>query len=506
VPYPQLRKTEPPALIILDTNILRSFKLDSVSSDLLKTIRAAGVDSVGVPWVVLEELASHRAVPYRQKHEAAAEAVENFRKTTPWQVAAPLPPLDLERFHEHWREQYLEIADEIPTSESALREATFREANVLPPCKALVINERGDKVVKTGGRDAAIWLTAVEYARAHPDEKVYFVSKNTKDFGDGTAYPPLMAADLEGLGDRFVHLTSLGEVLQRFTETADVDEEAVRGLLSNPESLKAVSAEATRLMSWPQGNVWFAEGPTFEVAMAFLSEDLGNGEFETVTTEPVQMLGWAEAPAVAFQSMGELSAYRIGDHVWCAATVRWVLSGPAILTDTHRVEVVGCAWETRVLASTTHTDSRLTILRSQTPRALSTSEFVTFAPPPTSLAKRREHARQKEPLGRFAGQMAGFALTRLERTLQARNDSPWFVLPSDWNSVQFAEPSEGDDYTRWYSPPQEVEVYQFAEPREDADDTPWFAKPQDNKHDQPRFAEPKEDDDQEQRTDGTERG
>ncbi|GAB3004540.1 hypothetical protein GCM10023080_082730 [Streptomyces pseudoechinosporeus] len=49
-----------------------------------------------------------------------------------------------------------------------------------------------------GGRDAAIWLTAVEYAREHPEETVYFVSRNTKDFGDGTAYPPLMDQDLEG--------------------------------------------------------------------------------------------------------------------------------------------------------------------------------------------------------------------------------------------------------------------------------------------------------------------
>ncbi|MER7477422.1 PIN domain-containing protein [Streptomyces sp. NPDC126510] len=518
-------------MIILDTNILRSFKLDSVSSDLLKTIRTTGIESVGVPWVVLEELASHRAVPYREKHEAAVQAVENFRKTTPWQVAALLPPLDLKHFHAHWREQYLEIVDEIPTSEFALREATFREANVLPPCKAVVINERGEKV-KTGGRDAAIWLTAVEYARAHPDEKVYFVSKNTKDFGDGTTYPPRMAADLEGLGDRFVHLTSLGEVLQRFTETAEVDEEAVRATLSNPESLKAVSAEAARLMSVPQGNPWFAEGPTLEVVMAFLSEDLGNGEFETVTTEPVRMLGWAGAPTVAFQSMGELSAYRIGDHVWCAATVRWVLSGPA-LTDSNGVEVVGCAWETRVLASTTNTDSRLTILRSQTPRAVSTSEFGRFAPPATSLAKRRAFARRNPHMWVGHGVGYSFPLTRLDRTLQVPHDSPWFVQPPRWNSAQFAEPREDTDDSPWFAGPPEEDGYpnfaepredahdtpqfaepredaddtpQFAEPREDADDTPWFAGPQDNGHDHPRFAEPEEGDDQEQRTEGADRG
>lgn len=486
-------------MIILDTNILRSIKLDSVSAELIKTIRTAGVESVGAPWVVLEELASHRTVPYREKHEAAAEAVQSFRKATPWQVAALLPPLDLERFRQHWRAQYLDIVDEIPTSETALREAAFRESNVLPPCKAIVINER-DKV-KTGGRDAAIWLTAVEYARAHPEETVYFVSKNTKDFGDGTAYPPLMVADLEGLGDRFVHLTSLGEVLQRFTVAAEVDDKEVREILSNPESLKTISADAARLMAVSKEKVWFGGGPQFEAAMAFLAEDLGSGEFETVTTEPVQMLGWAEPPTAALSSVGELSAYRIGDHVWCAATVRWILSGLAVLENTHRVEVVGCAWETRVLASTTNADSRLTILRSQTTRALGTSEFVAFAPSATSLAKRREHARQKPSLARFAGQLASTskALTRLEHTLLS-DQSPWFLTsPEDSGRESWYAPPQEDDDGPWFASPQEdhdLDI-QFAEPEEDDDPGIQFAEPKEEGDDSPWFAKPRDGDDQE---------
>ncbi|WP_329266758.1 PIN domain-containing protein [Streptomyces sp. NBC_01451] len=439
-------------MIILDTNILRSFKLDSVSAELLKTIRTAEVESVGVPWVVLEELASHRTVPYREKHEAVTEAVESFRKATPWRVVTHLPPLDLERFQQHWRDQYLEIVDEIPTSETALREATFREANVLPPCKAIVVNER-DKV-KTGGRDAAIWLTAVEYARAHPEEKVYFVSKNTKDFGEGTEYPPLMAKDLEGLEDRFVHLTSLGEVLKRFTVAAEVDEEEVRADFSNLENLKAISADAFRLMAVSQEKVWFGGGPKFEGAMAFLAEDLGSAEFEIVTTEPVQMLGWAGVPTVAFSSVGELSAYRIGDHVWCAATVRWILSGPAVLDTTHRMEIVGCVWETRVLASTTNTDSRPTILRSQATRAPGASEFRASAPPATVLAKQLEQARQTPGLAKIAHRTALTTLahrlthlTRLERTLASQDHIHWFPVPQEGDDIDFrgTEPPERDE-------------------------------------------------------------
>jgi hypothetical protein len=450
-------------LIILDTNILRGFNLDSVSSDLLKTIRTAGVETVAVPWVVLEELASHRAVPYREKHEAAAKALNRFRRATPWLVIPNrVEQLDLERFQQHWRDQYLAVVDEIPTSETALREAAFREMNVLPPCKSIAISEH--EKVKTGGRDAAIWLTAVEYARDHPKEKVYFVSGNTKDFGDGTAYSPPMDEDLEGIKDRFVHLTSLDEVVKLFTVPVEGNEEQVRGILSGSESLKAISSEAARYMP---PDIWSRR--KFEGAMAFLAEDLGTGEFETVTTEPVQVLGWAGAPTVAFKDMVELSAYSIEDHVWCAATVRWVLSGPAVLDNTHRVEAVGCLWETRVLASTTNTDSRLTVLRGLAARPLSTSEFVAFAPPATSLAKRTVHARKAfpAPYRGWLDQAGRQPLGRLERTLLSRNDSPWFAAPpgDDGDSIRFAEPQEDEDHG-----------IQFAEPTED-DDGPWFAEP-----------------------------
>lgn len=485
-------------MIILDTNILRSFKLDSVSSDLLKTIRAAGVEAVCVPWVVLEELTSHRAVRYREKYEAAAQAMKSFKQATPWLVTPDrIEQLELERFQQHWRQQYLAVVDVIPTSEKALREATFREMNVLPPCKAIAISEH--ETVKTGGRDAAIWLTAVEYARSHPGERVYFVSKNTKDFGDGTSYSPPMDEDLEGIRDRFVHLTSLDEVVKLFTEPAEVNEEQVRGILSGRESLKAISSEAVRYMP-PE--IWSRR--RFNGSMAFLAEDLRTGEFETVTTEPVQMVGWADTPTVAFSDVGELSAYRIGDHVWCSATVRWILSGPAILDGTHRVEAVGCVWETRVLASTTNADSRLTILRSQATRALSTSEFVRFAPPATSLARRTERARQqwiplhlKGLLSETTGQET---LSRLERTLHAGAQSAWFAASSlghgHW--TQFAEPQEDDDYSPWFAAPQDGEgpSLQFAAPQEDGDEgVIQFAEPRED-DDAPRFAEPEEGEDQ----------
>ncbi|KUO00077.1 PIN domain-containing protein [Streptomyces caeruleatus] len=366
-----MRETEPLALIILDTNILTKSGIDSATTDLVKIIRASGIERVAVPWVVLEELTAHRAVPYRRKYEAAEAALRSLTEGTPWPIRVPLPQMDLQRFQEEWREKWLDVVDLVPTSEAALKQALIREANLLPPCKQVTINEGGD-TAKIGGRDAAIWLTAVEYARENPDETVYFVSKNTTDFGDGDAFPYPMNEDLADIEDRFVLLTTWHALVEKFAQqTDDADEAAVRSILQAPESLSAIEAEAIRLMLVPPS----LEGPGFEGTMGFFVE----GEGTLLDTDTVRVLGWAVPPFVAFDQATDLKAYRIGDHVWCMATVRWVLSGPAALRNTLRIQGVGCIWETRVLVSTTNADARLTVLRSQGTRALPAGHFSVLS-------------------------------------------------------------------------------------------------------------------------------
>ncbi|MGW3981304.1 hypothetical protein [Streptomyces mirabilis] len=54
-------------MIILDSSTLRGVGLNSSSAELLGIIRAAGVERVGVPWVVSEELAAQQAVKYQNE-------------------------------------------------------------------------------------------------------------------------------------------------------------------------------------------------------------------------------------------------------------------------------------------------------------------------------------------------------------------------------------------------------------------------------------------------------
>lgn len=123
----------------------------------------------------------------------------------------------------------------IPTSEEALRQATIREMNSLPPCRKV-------KDQKIGARDAAIWLTAIEYAQEHPEETVYFASANTSDFGSGDEHPTLVRRDVEKAQGRFRHWTSLDEALAEFAKPVEGDDSLAKSILESSRTIKGIRA------------------------------------------------------------------------------------------------------------------------------------------------------------------------------------------------------------------------------------------------------------------------
>ncbi|AEM80999.1 hypothetical protein Strvi_1246 [Streptomyces violaceusniger Tu 4113] len=342
-------------MIIMDTCILRECGLGSSSADLLRTIRQVGIERVAVPWMVMEELAAQQAVKYQQKFRAAEDAVRALQQATPWSIRTMLlgnPAPD--RVRQHWRDAYGTIVDVIPTSESALREAAFREANALAPCKA----SDGGKSAKTGFRDAVIWLSAIEYAKEHPEEVTYFISSNTRDFGDGSSYPFPMNQDLRGLAERFIHLTTLDGVVSRFAQPAETDEDAVRRALTSSDSLQIITEE---LMGQLQ-----ARRTSFQCTISWgrLGDDV----------KRASVFGFA-SPVSVLGSFRDVDAYRMGEHEWCTATVRWVIYGTATIIAPIGLAPAGCAWETRVLFNPSSDDPRLTVLRSSNSTALENGDF-----------------------------------------------------------------------------------------------------------------------------------
>ncbi|MFF6903727.1 PIN domain-containing protein [Streptomyces hydrogenans] len=319
-------------MIILDANVLRGTNLRGLEADLLRTIRVAELESVGAPWIAVEEIAAQRAAEYEEKHKAASKAVRDLAISTPWNPPQPPAHYDAEHVRTHWRNRYAEIADVLETSQAAYGEAMFRETNLLAPCKP-----SGDN--KIGARDAAIWLTAVEYAREHPDETVYFVSENHRDFGKGDSFKPPMDQDLADLGERFVLYTSLNDVLKKFATPVDAPEDKVRELLAASSAHTTVGEEAVKYV---------------QDRLGLIKATVSSGTRRR--TRPLNR-AWRPTPTVTLASVSEITAHEIHDHQWCTAVVRWLVHGYLM-----GGRVMSCSWNTRVVVSPTAPEKGLTVL------------------------------------------------------------------------------------------------------------------------------------------------
>jgi hypothetical protein len=257
----------------------------------------------------------------------------------------------------------------IPTSETALRQALFREANCLAPC-------RESKNQKIGSRDAAIWLSTVEYANKHVEETVYFVSANTKDFGDGVSYPYPMNQDIAHMGDRFVLLTSVDDVAARFTEPAEADRALITEITKSEAVLKHAEEAANAILS-------ARAYPFFDCSIPLL--DGGS------MTIPASF--WLTERA-HFGSVGEVQAYRIDDHEWCTASVEWHLAG---LVHTELLGAISAVvrWPTVMLLSLNRENPRPSLLREANPRPVNDETAALFASLPRYHPTDVERAKAK---------------------------------------------------------------------------------------------------------------
>ncbi|MFD4830106.1 PIN domain-containing protein [Streptomyces uncialis] len=362
-------------MIILDTSVLWGLTPEHSSTDLLRAVRAAAEERVAVPWMVLEELAAQRAVEYQEGYARAADAVAGLRRVTPWPSGATAGVCETAEVRQYWRHQWRKTLGVIPTSERALREAAVREANGLRPCRTV-------KGLKTGGRDAAIWLSAVEWAERHPEETVYFVSRNTKDFGDGQQFPAPMDQDVAPLGGRFKLLTSLAEVVAEFATPVTADEGAMRALLESP----VVASQ----LYWAAG---------FHVPLSWDSPfacTISGGPGRDPVTVPADrwVSSGARLTVTGIESMRTYRIGRVADHAltWCTATVRCQITG-MILTDSGPVWG-GCSLTASIVATPAAVHPRLALLRADPPQPLSADAFRALPPLTPDMAAREEFTRQ----------------------------------------------------------------------------------------------------------------
>jgi hypothetical protein len=309
-------------LIIFDTNAVNHLSPSSPRADLIRKLRQSKHHRVAVPWMVLEEMAAHQVRLYPEKYHAVLNSLAKLRAYLPWELESSLEPLDLERLLDHWRDAYREIFEVIETSDAAIRRGFQREALALPPAKRV-------KDHSEGGRDAAIWFSVLEFLEQNPDEQVWFVTNNSSDFGDGSAFRYPMNEDVRGLEDRLTLLKDFDQVVSNFTkEVSGVDAEAAAAELLKSASVRDQVAQTATDLSSRTGFV-----------------GLGDGE------AAAEWCAWLAQPEVELLSVTDVTGHEIESDVWYTANARWLLYGPAVDEVEAPVGYIACVWSMKVLFS-----------------------------------------------------------------------------------------------------------------------------------------------------------
>ena len=164
-------------VIALDTNTLRglSFPGDAALSMLAALARHTSHKLV-LSEVVLDEYLSFRRREREEHRMAAAKAIKSMIRSAWWPgrdewAKLPLPDVDqdLIRIEEDLRRTF----EVLPLDGASAIEGLRREAYRRPP--ANLGSSAG------GARDAAAWVSLVDWCKTHPDVPTYFVSSD-KDF------------------------------------------------------------------------------------------------------------------------------------------------------------------------------------------------------------------------------------------------------------------------------------------------------------------------------------
>lgn len=321
-------------MIIFDTNAVNLLPPSSHRADIIRKLRQSGHHKVAVPWMVMEEMVAHQTKHYPDKHRAVVNTLAKLNDVLPWEVESSLEPLDLNRLADYWRSAYEQIFEVIDTSGDAARRALAREAMALPPAK--LVKDRSE-----GGRDAAVWFSILDYLKENPDEDVCFVTNNTKDFGNGTAYPYPMNEDVRGLEGRLTRLTDFAAVVSQFTkEVSGSDAEAAAEKLLRSLSVRSrVSQTAIEVLSSPVG---------------FVGLDAAEAT--------VRWREWLASPEAELLSIADVIGHEIESSIWYTANARWLLYGMAAGGDDEDVRYVSCVWEMKVLFSASGEDGAPTLL------------------------------------------------------------------------------------------------------------------------------------------------
>jgi hypothetical protein len=334
-------------ILIFDTNAVRMLNPKGSDADVLRIVKTSGTAKVAVPEMVLHEMIAQQLIEYREAFQKAETAVRRVRGRHPDMIPAFSDMghgrgVNLADLRRRWEQKYRAIFDIIPTTGDMALAALIREANGEKPAK--MVERQGEKK-KEGARDVAIWLSVVDYVKGNPHEQVYFVSNNTKDFGDGAEWQAPMDDDIRGMEDRLHILKDMDAVISALTEKVQagaLSSEASAALKALPQAIGDMAIKYVRGV---------------QLRASLLSEFDRGGHFKRTTFRR-----WVASPDAELLAVSNVTGHKIADSVWFVADVEWLLWGVAqCFVPSAGIAPVACIWETKVLM-TTSGDERPTIV------------------------------------------------------------------------------------------------------------------------------------------------
>ncbi|MFI1379931.1 PIN domain-containing protein [Embleya sp. NPDC020886] len=304
-------------MIILDTCVLTKQGPNSPFWEWSHALRQDGTRRVALPEMVLFELLAQREREYEGALSKAREAHKAL-----WALdfdpddagarwAAPVTPA---QHVKQWETLYRRTFEILPLTPEAAREGLRREAYRVPPAKAI---NNGKSA--TGSRDAAIWMTVLEQARALPEQGVVFVSGNANDFGPNGTLLPSLAQEVTRAGTTVEYLTDLNEVLAEFArkDTLPDDDPRLTARIGHPSTLEWLRHHVLSELAPDRFEGYVVDFDDHEAPMSAWRD------FRT----------WLAAPAVRVLAWRDAATYAMGDDSAVAVTVRIVVAGVA-----HRLD------------------------------------------------------------------------------------------------------------------------------------------------------------------------
>ncbi|QKW47677.1 hypothetical protein [Streptomyces microflavus] len=160
-----------------------------------------------------------------------------------------------------------------------------------------------------------------------------------------------MDSDVEGIGERFVHLPQLADLLERVAPPVEVTPEQVKGLL--PSCIHHFQSVASA--TWGS--------PLSALAAPYPALSRSTGLVESAR-------GWLGPPGamhLEVLQVDDIQGYKLGAEEWFTASVQWQVIG--LMHFDARLSIGCCTWETRILMPLVQGGPTPRILHAEHPKA-----------------------------------------------------------------------------------------------------------------------------------------